>query len=302
MARPLRIQFPGALYHVTSRGNGRADIFLDDGDRQAFLNALATVCERLRWRCYAYCLMTNHYHLVLETPEGNLAQGMRQLNGVYTQRFNRQHGHVGHVLQGRYKAILVEREAYLLELTRYVVLNPVRAGMVAAPEQWPWSSYRALMSREPAPPWLARDQILGHFARAGDEARPRYVRFVRDGLRQPSIWGGLRHQMYLGSEEFVHRLQGQLQAPEQLEEIPKVQRKPSPPTLQALVETYDDQWTAMAAAYASGAHTLKAIAAHFGVHYSTVSRAVKRVQGREPTAKDGVHRRPDPGASARELL
>jgi putative transposase len=137
MARPLRIEFPGALYHVTSRGNGRADIFLDDGDRQLFLNVLATVCHRLHWLCYAYCLMTNHYHLVIETPDGNLAKGMRQLNGVYTQRFNRRHDHVGHILQGRYKAILVERDAYLLELARYVVLNPVRARMVEAPEHWP---------------------------------------------------------------------------------------------------------------------------------------------------------------------
>jgi putative transposase len=126
MARPLRLEFPGALSHITSRGNGRADIFLDDSDCQGFLDMLGTVCHRWHWLCYAYCLMTHHYHVVLETPEGNLAKGVRQLNGVYTQRFNRRHDHVGHVLQGRYKAILVERETYLLELIRYVVLNPVR--------------------------------------------------------------------------------------------------------------------------------------------------------------------------------
>jgi putative transposase len=99
----------------------------------------------MRWECYAYCLMTNHYHLVIETPDANLARGMRQLNGVYTQCFNRHHGHTGHVFQGRYKAILVDRDSYLLELARYVVLNPVRVGMVKSPQQWRWSSYAAMM-------------------------------------------------------------------------------------------------------------------------------------------------------------
>jgi putative transposase len=145
MARPLRIEFPDAVYHITSRGNGRADIYLDERDRESFLQTLGDVCRRMRWVCYAYCLMTNHYHLVIETLDANLARGMRQLNGVYTQCFNRHHGHTGHVFQGRYKAILVDRDAYLLELARYVVLNPVRAGMVKSPQQWRWSSYAAMM-------------------------------------------------------------------------------------------------------------------------------------------------------------
>jgi REP-associated tyrosine transposase len=278
MARPLRIEFPGALYHVTSRGNGRADIFLDDGDRQVFLDVFETVCQHLNWLCYAYCLMTNHYHLVIETPDGNLAKGMRQLNGVYTQRFNRLHDHVGHVLQGRYKAILVEREAYLLELTRYVVLNPVRARMVAVPDHWLWSSYRATMGHEPAPPWLACDWILRQFARPQEEARARYAQFVHDGQRQPSIWNGLRHQIYLGGAGFVAHMQGRRRDIESLDEIPKVQRQPVPQSLQAFAEAYGDKQMAMAAAYVSGAYTLKAIAAYFSVHSSTVSRAVRRAE------------------------
>jgi putative transposase len=220
---------------------------------------------------------------VIETPDGNLAKGMRQLNGVYTQRFNRLHGHVGHVLQGRYKAILVEREAYLLELTRYVVLNPVRAGMVAAPEHWPWSSYPATMGHEPAPPWLARDWVLGQFARTRAAARARYAQFVHDGVRHPSIWIGLRHQIYLGGEDFVARMQARLQPSERLDEIPKVQRRPVPQSLQAFSEAYSDKRTAMAAAYVSGAYTMKAIAAHFGVHASTVSRVIRRAEGQQPT-------------------
>jgi len=130
MARPLRLSYPGALYHVTARGNARQAIYTDDADRQMFLLVLEDVETRYHWLCHAYCLMDNHYHLLLETPQGNLSAGMRQVNGVYTQRFNRRHGRVGHIFQGRFKAILVERESYLLELCRYLVLNPVRAGIV----------------------------------------------------------------------------------------------------------------------------------------------------------------------------
>src|SRR4030042_5793823 len=129
MARPLRIEFPGAVYHVTSRGNARQTIFIDDEDRGGFLDLLSIVVERFNWICHAYCLMGNHYHLLIETPDGNLSKGMRELNGIYTQHFNRRHGRVGHVFQGRFKAILVEKDSYLLELCRYIVLNPVRAGI-----------------------------------------------------------------------------------------------------------------------------------------------------------------------------
>ncbi len=146
MARPLRIEFPGALYHLTARGNAGQDIFLDARDSQRFLNILDQVATRLRWRCFAYCLMSNHYHLVVETPAPNLSHGMRQLNGRYTQRFNFRHGRDGHLFQGRYKAILVDREAYLKEVCRYVVLNPVRAGLVPDVRAWRWSSYRATLA------------------------------------------------------------------------------------------------------------------------------------------------------------
>ena len=128
MTRPLRLEFPGALYHVTARGNARQGIYLDDQDRHLFLSVLSEVVGRFAWICHAYCLMDNHYHLLIETPQANLSLGMRQLNGVYTQRLNRRHARAGHVFQGRFKAILVERDAYLLKLARYIVLNPLRAG------------------------------------------------------------------------------------------------------------------------------------------------------------------------------
>lgn len=141
MTRPLRLEFPGALYHVTSRGDRRGTIYLDDTDRLAWQEVLALVCERYHFVVHSFCQMSNHYHLLVETVEANLSQGMRQLNGVYTQHFNRRHKLVGHVLQGRYKAILVQKENYLLELARYIVLNPVRAHMVASPDDCYWSSH-----------------------------------------------------------------------------------------------------------------------------------------------------------------
>jgi len=135
MARPLRIEFPGTVYHVTSRGNARQNVVADDRDRNRFLSVLAQVVDRYGWLCHAYCLMDNHYHLLIETPQPNLSLGMRQLNGRYTQMYNRRHERVGHLFQGRFTAILVEKEAHLMELCRYVVLNPVRAKAVAHPRQ-----------------------------------------------------------------------------------------------------------------------------------------------------------------------
>ena len=151
MARPLRIEFPGAVYHVTSRGNAKQAIFIDDEDRHGFSGALSIVVERFNWLCHAYCLMGNHYHLLIETPNGNLSKGMRELNGVYTQGFNQRHRQVGHLFQGRYKAIIVEKDNHLLSLCRYVVLNPVRVGLIKKPEQWRWSSYGATIGAAKKP-------------------------------------------------------------------------------------------------------------------------------------------------------
>jgi REP element-mobilizing transposase RayT len=143
MTRPLRIEYPGAVYHITNRGNDKKAVFKDDQDRETFLKILAFVNKRYHWLCHAYCLMDNHYHLMIETPDGNLSLGMRQLNGVYTQARNKRHGKTGHLFQGRYKAILIQKDTHLLEVCRYVVLNPVRARMVEKPEDWRWSSYQA---------------------------------------------------------------------------------------------------------------------------------------------------------------
>jgi REP element-mobilizing transposase RayT len=278
MARPLRLEYPGALYHVTSRGNARARIYTDDEDHRRFLDLLGAVCERHNWRIHAYCLMGNHYHVVLETPEPTLSKGMRQLNGVYTQDFNRRHRKSGHLLQGRYTAIVVDKDKYLLELARYVVLNPVRAGMVKSPGQWPWSSYRATIGKAPTPPWLNIDFLLAQLSSRKGDARERYVRFVAEGKEQPTIWQNLRGQIYLGDEAFVKKLHQRHRPDDRLKEIPRAQRRAPAKPLAHYVRLPDTE-QGMQSAYASGAYTLAQIAEHFGVHYSTVSRAVGRRKG-----------------------
>ena len=268
MARPLRLEYPGAFYHVTSRGNARARIYLDDNDHRRFLELLGKVCERYHWAIHAYCLMHNHYHLVIETPEPNLSKGMRQLNGVYTQDFNRRYGKVGHVFQGRYTAIVVDKDGYLLELTRYVELNPVRAKMVKSAGQWPWSSYRAILGKTSAPPWLEVDFILSQFSSRKSEARRRYVRFIAQGKGQPSLWQRLRNQIYLGDEGFVKKLHRRLGIGDDMTEIPRTQRRPPGKPL-AHYGRDADRKAAMRAAYESGDFTLAQIASYFKVHYTT---------------------------------
>jgi len=273
MARPLRLELSGGIYHVTSRGDGREDIFLDDQDRMQWLEVFGQVCERFNWVCHAWCQMTNHYHLLIETPEANLAQGMRQLNGVYTQRFNRTRQRVGHVFQGRYKAIHVERDTYLMELARYIVLNPLRANMVKRLENWQWSSYHATTGQEPAPNWLQTDWILAQFGQHRSSAVAKYIQFVHEGARLPSVWEQLQGQVYLGSETFVKKMQAKIEGKASLEEIPRAQRRAITQPLEEFEKRYDRN-EAMARAYLSGRHTMAAIAQHFGVHYATVSRAV----------------------------
>lgn len=283
MARPLRIEFPGAVYHVTSRGNARRKVFLDDADRKAFLATLAWVVERFQWICHAYCLMDNHFHLLIETPESNLSRGMRQLNGVYTQRFNRRHRKVGHLFQGRFKAILVERDSYLLELARYVVLNPVRAKMVQAPADYAWSSYRPTLGLDAVPAALSTDWLLGQFARTKAVARQRYQAFVLAGLSQPSPWKALKGQVLLGSEAFVKKIRPQLKVTEGTAEVPKRQRRLHRPALKQLLAGKDSKAgrnRAMASAYLEHGYTLTEIGYQAGLHYATVSRIIKTMEGR----------------------
>jgi putative transposase len=279
MSRPIRIEFPDALYHVTARGDRREEIFEDDADRQMFLSILEQVITQFNWLCHAWCLMDNHYHLMIQTPDGNLSKGMRQLNGVYTQASNRRHRRVGHLFQGRFKAILVDSDAYLLELTRYVVLNPVRAGMVKKPDDWLWSSYRASVGLEPAAPWLEVEGLLAQFGKRRSLAQQRYAQFVSEGINANSPWSDLKGQVFLGDDQFVERMQAYIQPDKDVVQIPLAQRRRLPQSLAVIEHQAADRNAAIIAAHATGGYSYQQIADYFGVYFTTVGKIVRDGRG-----------------------
>jgi REP-associated tyrosine transposase len=231
VSRPLRLEHPGAVWHVTSRGNEKREVFRDDADRARWSGLLGKVVGLFAWRLHAYVLMGNHYHLIVETPIPSLSRGMRHLNGVYTQAFNRRHQRVGHLFQGRFKSILVEKDSHVLELLRYVVLNPVRAGLVCSPGEWAWSSYRATAGEARAPVWLETRWSLEQF---GGSAQ-RYREFVGEGRGLPQPWAAVRGQIYFGSDAFVHDALGQAAQRTRDPEIPRPQRETGPHSLEQLL-------------------------------------------------------------------
>jgi putative transposase len=275
MSRPLRLEFPGALYHVTARGNHLASIFRDDGDRRAWMGMLRNTCARFDFTVHAYCQMTNHYHLLLETQHGNLSRGMRHLNGVYAQYVNRRHALVGHLFQGRYKAILVQRDGHLLELARYVVLNPVRAGMVVSPGDWDWSSYHWTVAKATPPAWLCTEWLLSQFGATRSEAVKRYGDFVRQGKGCTSPLSQTTYQLILGDGAFVAQ-QRDLGPHRPLGEVVKEQRQQRTMSLAEYRLRFAERDEAMARAFRSTAYTMAQIGAYFRVSSKTVSRAVAR--------------------------
>lgn len=299
MARQLRLEYPGALYHITARGNEQQTIFRDETDRQHFLKLFGHEILQQRWRCYAYCLMGNHYHLLLDTPEPNLSRGMRRLNGSYTQRFNWRHHRVGHLLQGRFKSLLVERESYLLELCRYVVLNPVRAGMVSLPQEWAWSSYGAMAGGSAAPVWLDVAGVLGLFDTDHMRARQAYQQFVADGIGGPSPWAQITGQLFLGSPAFRERMAA-LVPDQRPVNVPLAQTDPTrvapSEILTRVAEVYGISTTAMVGrthreAYYTAVWLLRRaaneplnrVAVRFGVSASRISKIQDVVESRPLT-------------------
>lgn len=280
MARPLRIEYPGALYHVTSRGNARAAIFDNDADRYLFLSILGQTVKRFNWLCHAYCLMDNHYHLMIETPDGNLSAGMRQLNGVFTQAVNRSHGKVGHLFQGRFKAVLVEKQSYLTELCRCVVLNPVRAGMVKMPEDYAWSSYTATCGKTAMPDFLTSDSLLLCFASSACQAQHLYQQFVNEGINGTDTpWEKLTGQVVLGTETFLDGIRELFYEREGISEIPRKQRYLTRPLLTDLFPPATDRTRAERNSLIHEAHvvfgySLKEISGVLGLHYTTISKVV----------------------------
>ncbi len=292
MVRPLRIEYPGAVYHVTSRGDRREPIAKDDFDREAFMQILGQALERFDAYALAYCLMGNHYHLVMCTRQANLSRLMRHINGVYTQAFNRRHQLSGHLFQGRFKAILVDTDSYLLEVCRYVDLNPVRAQMAESPDAYAWSSYTALAGLANAPTWLQAAQLHEQIAPGQSPQRQceTYTEFVAQGKGVPLWDQRLKQQIYLGDSAFIERMQklGGIDAPaindrsgQRKAQVNKVQA--SAPPLESSIERFvgtGDESKAqrnqnIVDAFYKGGHTQTAIAAAFKLSSSTVSRVIQ---------------------------
>jgi hypothetical protein len=219
--------------------------------------------------------MNNHYHLLIETPEGNISKGMRLLNGIYTQQFNRLNSKVGHVFQGRFKGILVQKENYLLELSRYIVLNPVRAYMVTTASDWKWSSYRATICEEQSPNWLSSNYILTLFHDDVLCAIKKYQEYVAMGSLKVSPWHQLKHQIYLGGDDFVKDMQAKINFKQKLSNVPQLHYLTPPPPLEYFKQQFTNRDEGIVVAYNSGGYSMAEIGLYFGLHYSRISRIIK---------------------------
>ncbi len=296
MTRPLRLDFPGAVHHVMARGHERGSVFRDDVDRVRWLQLLGLAAGQAHWDVHAYCLMGNHYHLLVETPEAGLSEGLHDLNSRFAQWFNRRHKRRGHLFEGRFRAILVQKDAHLLELARYIVLNPVRAGLARAAGDWRWSSYRATAGLAPCPEWLSVDSTLGQFAGSRRIAQAAYRRFVAEGKGLPSPLDDVQKQAYLGDAEFLKQVLERLGGERRDDpEIPLRERRPAGPTLEKIRGAVAKEWGVsaedlsrnrgaepkMAAIYLSRRLTRLKVAEvgeAFNVRSARVSNVVRRVE------------------------
>jgi putative transposase len=285
MVRPLRLEYPGAVYHVMSRGDARKSITRAETDRPLFLKVLKEATEKYNVLIHSYCLMTNHYHLLIETPDGNLSVAMRHINGVYTQRSNARNKTVGHIFQGRYKAIVVERDEYLLELCRYIVLNPVRAGIVTHPGDWQWSSYGKIAGLDKgADPFLEIDWILSQFSNTRELAQKAYSEFVISAMASTDnpfdhVVGGCM----LGTEGFLKKFDDSIWEAEQISDIIRSHRYANRPPILALFENCDQGRARDACIYAAVVefgYSQTEVASFLGLHRSTISRIINRGTGK----------------------
>ena len=277
MSRPVRIEFPGACYHVTSKGTKGRTVFAGKEDRITFLSVLESVTSRFGWLLHSYVLMDDHYHLVVEVPEANLSKGMRQLNGVYTQHFNRRHDEEGPIFQGRFKSVLFEKEAYLLPLCRHVVLNPVRNGSLGALKTYRWSSHRATVGDINKSNFLSVDSVLGFFGKRDKDNPERYRRYVRDGVGLESPLNQRSHQVLLGSPRFLNEMQPVLNGVKMAKRGPKqVKRRRSLNTLFKNIGEGNrvERNEVIKRAHLDYSYTLMEIGDHIGLHYTTVSKVI----------------------------
>ena len=283
MARPLRIEYPGAVYHVTSRGNAGSSIFKDEEDRKNFLQILTESKKKYNFLCHTYCLMDNHYHLLLETLDGRLSQIMRQINGVYTQYYNRKRNRRGHLLQGRYKGILIQKDSHLLEVCRYTVLNPVRSGMVKSPELWKWSSYSELAGISKISNYLDKEWIAGCFGKTKKKSEKAYQQFVLEGIGDETIWTSLIGQCLLGTEDFIAEMIDYAKGYREIPEISKEQKFFNRPKLEELflkeimIDLKKRNEFIYQSVYEYG-YKQKEVADFLGLYFTSVSRIINDVK------------------------
>jgi putative transposase len=254
MARPLRIEFEHALYHVASRGNRRQKVFRDDRDYGRRLEWLRRTVETYGWRVHAFALMPNHDHLFVETPQANLSDGMQYLNGSYTSYFNRRHNQVGHLFQGRFEAVLIEDEGHYWEISRYIHLNPVRAGLAKRPEEWSWSSYQGYHRPRLRLSWVTYDRVLREFGRDSASAMRRYRQFMTEGIdaELDSPLERAAHGLLLGSDAFVTRMQRLIEARPADPAVPTLGRLRSRPAMTEIVAATAKAFNADASRWVRG--------------------------------------------------
>ena len=280
MSRPLRVEYSGAVYHVTSRGNEKKCIFRSERDRELFIYVLRQTIARFHWLCHGYVLMENHYHLLIETPEPNLSRGMRQLNGVYSQSFNRLHQRVGHLFQGRFNAVVVDKDAYLLQVCRYILLNPVRAGLIDRPENWEWSSCRALAGMADIPDFLTVNWLRVQFGCAPDKSGKAFLDYIFRGMDEEYPHEALVGQVVLGRKKFIRTIAGKVREKTEMKEIPRQQRYSAGTDLDVIFQSGARQGerpeTTIYKAYVDGGYTMREIAEYLNVHCTSVSLAIKK--------------------------
>ncbi len=283
MARPLRVEYPGALYHVISRGNAGQNIYTDDKDRKKHLELLEKNLVLHNVFCHAYCLMGNHYHLLIETPDANLSSFMRDFNRDYPQWFNVRHKRSGHLYQDRYKSYLVEKEGYLFSVLRYIVLNPVRAKLVDHPGKWQWSSYQAMVGKTTTSTWLDTASLSQWFGGNAKEAIQRFKMFVAEESSEENPHDKAINGFIIGSPQFVTDIWKQVKERDIGEEIPRQQRLVGRPSLEEIfndVQTRGDRDKAIRFARLSCGYLTTEIADHIGLHRTLVGKISRGVYNR----------------------
>ncbi len=275
MARPVRIEYSGAYYYISSRAVPGATVFKDVKDRQEFLSILQEVVTRMQWDVLAYNLLPDSFQLFVKTPKPNLSKGMRQLNGVYTQRYNARYETSGNIFHGRFKAILVESEPFFTEVLKYVLLMPLITRRARKLDKWKWSSYQATMGLTETPQWLNSDEVLAHFAKQPKRARNALQKALDNSGKDFDIMSQVQAQILLGSDAFVKKWKKQMATGKIMDKArQRKSRKVKP--LTDFGKRFKNIKVAMVKAYETGNYTLDQIGSHFGVHYSTVSRTVKK--------------------------